>query len=70
MLDCLSARTALITTAFVATVVFSPLVGPGVSAADDGGMIIGGPLNGSILPGAKGGMVIGGPANGSIIPPR
>ena len=30
------------------------------------GMVIGGPLNGSIMPGANGGMVIGGPLNGSI----
>ena len=31
-------------------------------------MVIGGPLNGSIMPGARGGMVIGGPLNGSIMP--
>ena len=37
-------------------------------ALSDGGMVIGGPLNGSILPGANGGMVIGGPLNGSIVP--
>ena len=34
----------------------------------DSGMIVGGPLNGSILPGSEGGMVIGGPLNGSILP--
>lgn len=31
-------------------------------------MVIGGPLNGEILPGSEGGMVIGGPLNGSILP--
>ena len=37
-------------------------------AFSDGGMVIWGPLNGSILPGDRGGMVIGGPLNGSIMP--
>ena len=40
------------------------------TAHADGGMVIGGPLNGSILPGSQGGMVIGGPLNGSILPPE
>jgi hypothetical protein len=31
-------------------------------------MVIGGPLNGTIMPGAKGGMVIGGPLNGTVLP--
>jgi hypothetical protein len=31
-------------------------------------MVIGGPLNGTILPGPQGGMVIGGPLNGTIMP--
>ena len=35
----------------------------------EGGMIIGGPENGTIMPGSEGGMVIGGPMNGSILPP-
>jgi hypothetical protein len=39
-----------------------------VLAPSGGGMVIGGSMNGSILPGAKGGMVIGGSMNGSILP--
>jgi hypothetical protein len=31
-------------------------------------MVIGGPLNGTIMPSASGGMVIGGPLNGTIVP--
>lgn len=33
-----------------------------------GGMVTGGSLSGSILPGSQGGMVIGGPLNGAILP--
>ena len=32
------------------------------------GMIVGGPLNGTSLPGSDGGMVIGGPFNGTKLP--
>ena len=35
-----------------------------------GGMVIGGPLDGSILPGINGGMIIGGPLSGTILPGR
>ncbi len=45
---------------FVATPVFAD--------GYEGGMVIGGPLGGSILPGSEGGMVIGGPLGGSILP--
>ena len=38
------------------------------AAAQSSRMVIGGPLDGSIMPGARGGMVIGGPLDGSIIP--
>jgi len=38
------------------------------TAIAEGGMVIGGPLSGSIMPGSKGGMVIGGPLSGSIMP--
>jgi hypothetical protein len=31
-------------------------------------MVIGGPLNGTIMPPASGGMVIGGLLNGTIVP--
>jgi hypothetical protein len=34
----------------------------------DGGMVVGGPLNGSTLPGRQGGMVVGGPLDGSFFP--
>jgi hypothetical protein len=35
---------------------------------NDGGMIHGGPLSGTIMPGSGGGMIIGGPLDGSIMP--
>lgn len=41
----------------------------GTAAAGDGGMVIGGPLSGTILPGDQGGMVIGGPLSRTILPP-
>ena len=41
---------------------------PDFGVAPDG-MVIGGPLNGTMLPGAEGGMVIGGPLNGTMLPP-
>jgi hypothetical protein len=37
---------------------------------EDGGMVIGGPLEGTILPGADGGQVLGGPLSGSGLPGR
>lgn len=40
------------------------------SDSSGGGMIIGGPLDGTILPGGEGGMVVGGPLDGSILPGR
>ena len=36
--------------------------------AFSGGLIIGGPYHGSLLPGKNGGMVVGGPLNGSAWP--
>ena len=38
------------------------------TSASGGGMVVGGPLNGTIIPGNEGGMVVGGPFNGSVIP--
>lgn len=31
---------------------------------------VGGPLNGTLMPGASGGMVVGGPLNGTLMPPH
>jgi hypothetical protein len=58
-----STRYVMIAVCFLS---FGMLVG--MVIADEGGMVIGGPLSGSIMPGSKGGMVIGGPAGGSIMP--
>jgi hypothetical protein len=33
-----------------------------------GGMVVGGPLNGTIMPPTSGGMVISGPLNGTVVP--
>jgi len=33
-------------------------------------MVVGGPLNGTLMPGAEGGMVVGGPLNGTLMPPE
>lgn len=40
----------------------------GVMPACDGGMVVGGPWNGTVWPGRDGGMVVGGPMNGSVMP--
>ena len=47
--------------------IFIATLFPTAAAAQSGRMVIGGPLDGSIMPGRKGGMVIGGPLDGSII---
>lgn len=39
---------------------------PGAS----GGVIIGGPMDGSMMPGSAGGMIIGGSMDGSLMPPE
>jgi len=53
---------------FLAALAISVLmVGP--VWGQDGGMVIGGPLNGTLLPGSEGGIVIGGPMNGTLLPP-
>ena len=41
---------------------------PSEAVSGEGGTVIGGPLDGSLMPGAEGGMVIGGPLDGSLIP--
>jgi hypothetical protein len=38
------------------------------TSSSEGGMVIGGPMGGSIMPGSGGGMIIGGPLGGSILP--
>lgn len=47
-----------------------PMLVPGIVPSYKGGMIIGGPLGGTILPGEDGGMIIGGPLGGTILPGR
>lgn len=49
--------------------IIQPIIANDLSTTGQhGGMVAGGSLGGSILPGSQGGMVIGGPLNGSILP--
>lgn len=39
-----------------------------IKQRNGGGMMVGGPLNGSVIPDRSGGMVVGGYLNGSVMP--